>query len=265
MNKLPYQRYDEFVSVVKSLETMKITLNDHSKCKNNDKAKCLWPKLHSNIDLIKSGEFKIGPEILMEKESDPQILTRQATELSISQTVDDVEKSYLKRLDDLVSRIRDDMLGNVYTKEEEEMIQVIRRLTDWSTLAFRINRLGPVLIETLESSQYLLDSRKILRSLRDVPDCIITNQFKIFVHRLHKETKNMPIDNITNTDSKDFIKQFLKTELYIYKDMEMIIAATVVGCIKLGIESPAESMISKYNLHSSHLSHQLAMMQCIMK
>ena len=60
---------------------------------NNDKAKCLWPKLHSNIDLIKSGEFKIGPEILMEKESDPQILTRQATELSISQTVDDVEKS----------------------------------------------------------------------------------------------------------------------------------------------------------------------------
>ena len=151
MNKLPYQRYDEFVSVVKSLETMKITLNDHSKCKNNDKAKCLWPKLHSNIDLIKSGEFKIGPEILMEKESDPQILTRQATELSISQTVDDVEKSYLKRLDDLVSRIRDDMLGNVYTKEEEEMIQVIRRLTDWSTLAFRINRLGPVLIETLES------------------------------------------------------------------------------------------------------------------
>ena len=100
----------------------------------------------------------------MEKESDPQILTRQATELSISQTVDDVEKSYLKRLDDLVSRIRDDMLGNVYTKEEEEMIQVIRRLTDWSTLAFRINRLGPVLIETLESSQYLLDSRKNLRS-----------------------------------------------------------------------------------------------------
>ena len=209
MNKLPYQHYDEFVSVVKSLETMKITLNDHSKCKNNDKAKCLWPKLHSNIDLIKSGEFKIGPEILMEKESDPQILTRQATELSISQTVDDVEKSYLKRLDDLVSRIRDDMLGNVYTKEEEEMIQVIRRLTDWSTLAFRINRLGPVLIETLESSQYLLDSRKILRSLRDVPDCIITNQFKICVHCLHKETKNMPIDNITNTDSKDFIKQFI--------------------------------------------------------
>ena len=111
------------------------------------------------------------------------------------------------------------MLSKVYNKEEEEMIQIIRRLTDWSTLAVRINRLGPVLIETLESSQYLLDSRKILRSLRDVPDCIITTQFKIFVHRLHKETKNMTIDKITNKDSKDFIKQFLKTDFYLYKDI----------------------------------------------
>ena len=156
--------------------------------------------------------------------------------------------------------------ANFYDEKPAKFKNSIYRYASWSTLAFRINRIGPVLIETLESSQYLLDSRKNLRSLRDVPDCIITDQFKIFVHRLHKETKNMPIDNITNTDSKDFIKQFLKTELYLYKDIEMIIAATVVGCIKLGLESLAESMISKYNLHSSQLSPQLAwMMQCIMK
>ena len=34
VNKLPYQRYDEFFSVVNSLEKMKRALNNHSECKN---------------------------------------------------------------------------------------------------------------------------------------------------------------------------------------------------------------------------------------
>ena len=36
VNKLPYQRYDEFFSVVNSLEKMKKTLNNHSECKNKN-------------------------------------------------------------------------------------------------------------------------------------------------------------------------------------------------------------------------------------
>ena len=33
----------------------------------------------------------------------------------------------------------------------------------------------------------------------------------------------------------------------------MIMAVTLVDCIKLGFESLAESMISKYNIHSSYI------------
>ena len=33
----------------------------------------------------------------------------------------------------------------------------------------------------------------------------------------------------------------------------MIMAEAVVGCIKLGLESIAESMISKYNIHSTYI------------
>ena len=63
----------------------------------------------------------------------------------------------------------------------------------------------------------------------------------------------MTNDQIKKTDSKELIKRFLKTDLYLYKDIEMIMAAAVVGCIKLGLESIAESMISKYNIHSSYI------------
>ena len=253
VNKLPYQRYDEFFSVVNSLEKMKQTLSNHSECKN----KCLWPRLHSNIDNIKSGKFQIGKDsILLEKESDlePQMVTRHnKSVLSKSQNEEDAENSDIKRLCDLLSHVKDDMVINVYNNEEVEMIKVIRRLTDWSALAVRINRLGCVLTQTLEESQYLLDCRKMVRSLRNIPSSIITNQFKIFIQRLHEETKNMTNDQIKKTDSKELIKRFLKTDLYLYKDIEMIMAAAVVGCIKLGLESIAESMISKYNIHSSYI------------
>ena len=172
--------------------------------------------------------------------------------LSKSQNLEGPENSALKRLGDLLCRVKDDM-KNVYNNEEEELIKITRRLTDWSALAVRINRLGPVLIQTLESSQYLIDSRKIARSLRYVPSCIITNQFKLFLQRLHEETRNMTIEKIKKVDSKELIKRFLKTDLFLYKDIEIIMAATVVGCIKLGLDSLAESMISKYNIHFSHI------------
>ena len=53
--------------------------------------------------------------------------------------------------------------------------------------------------------------------------------------------------------SKDLIRRFLCTDLELFKGIEMVMAATVVGCIKFGLESVAESMISKYNLHSSDI------------
>ena len=84
--------------------------------------------------------------------------------LSKSQNLEGPENSASKRLGDLLCRVKDDM-KNVYNNEEVELIKITRRLTDWSALAVRINRLGPVLIQTLESSQYLIDSRKIARSL----------------------------------------------------------------------------------------------------
>ena len=86
-------------------------------------------------------------------------------------------------------RVKDDMVINVYNNEDAEMIKVIRILTDWPALAVRINRLGCVLTQTLEALQYLLDCRKIVKSLRNIPSSIITNQFKIFFNVYMKKPK----------------------------------------------------------------------------
>ena len=57
----------------------------------------------------------------------------------------------------------------------------------------------------------------------------------------------------STTHSKDLIWRFLSTDLELFKGIEMVMAAAVVGCIKFGLESVAKSMISKYNLHSSDI------------
>ena len=71
------------------------------------------------------------------------------------------------------------------------MIKVIRILTDWPALAVRINRLGCVLTQTLEASQYLLDCRKMVGSLRNISSSIITIQFKIFFNVYMKKPKTL--------------------------------------------------------------------------
>ena len=129
----------------------------------------------------------------MNQETNPQIVRRQAIMMTKSQAVINAETLAFKRLDDLLARIKCDML------------EVTRRLTDWSSMAVRLHHLGPVLISTLEAPQYLLDCRQIIISLRDIPSDIIIIQFNFFIHRLHKETKNMDVNKIKKTDSKDLI------------------------------------------------------------
>ena len=40
---------------------------------------------------------------------------------------------------------------------------------------------------------------------------------------------------------------------HLYENIEMVMQAICVGCIKLSVESVAESMISKYNIHNNEL------------
>ena len=54
------------------------------------------------------------------------------------------------------------------------------------------------------------------------------------------------------TDSKDLIKQFLK-DPKLYKDIEMVMKATLAVAIKISVESVAESVILKYFIHNTKI------------
>ena len=60
------------------------------------------------------------------------------------------------------------------------------------------------------------------------------------------------IEKLEKTHPKDLIKNFMVDEKF-YTEIEAVIQACIVGSIKISVESVAESMISKYNIHNSKI------------
>ena len=90
------------------------------------------------------------------------------------------------------------------------------------------------------------------RNLRIISKEDMENQFKLFLQRLHSVSQFKICQDIEESDPKQIIKHFMQHE-HLYKDIELIMQATAVASIKLGVESIAESYISVYNLHNTKL------------
>ena len=90
------------------------------------------------------------------------------------------------------------------------------------------------------------------RNLRQVPSMTIQAQYRTFLDGLEKETGSFSAEKMKDVDSKELIKAFLAKPA-LYTNIEMIMQAISVGCIKLSEESVAESMISRYNIHNQEL------------
>ena len=93
---------------------------------------------------------------------------------------------------------------------------------------------------------------KIDRNFREYTDLEIANQFRLFLSRLQEATKDHSIEKLEKMDPKELIKQFMVDEK-LYTEIEFVMQACVVGSIKISVESIAESMISKYNIHNSKI------------
>ena len=91
---------------------------------------------------------------------------------------------------------------------------------------------------------------KVGRSLREIDLEELKNQFSTFLERLGKVVENKSMEELLRIDAKDLIKTIMRNSNQ-YKGIEMIIQATIIGAIKISVESVAESIISKYGIHNS--------------
>ena len=104
----------------------------------------------------------------------------------------------------------------------------------------------------LESMEFAKTAHALDRNLTQVTLMNIQAQYRVFLDRLVEETSSLSLKEVKELDSKELTRTFMiKPDLY--RNIEMVLQAICVGCIKLSVESVAESMISKYNIHNNEL------------
>ena len=180
----------------------------------------------------------------------PFRLTRLSFQQSKSETVDP-EKRILEQLQVFCKDLSTE-LGSVFRIKDVDLIEVTRHLTDFRGMALQLKDMSPALYHELKGKEFIKSLRKITRLLKAVSDESLRIQHVRFLRNLMELTNNVCIENLQKMNSKTLIKLFVKDEKYV-TGVELIIHSVFVSSIKVSVESIAESMISKYALHSSKL------------
>ena len=146
----------------------------------------------------------------------------------------------------LITRLEKDLRHQVFSQSDKEMIEDTRLITDLKTTAVRIKSRGAILISNIERAKYITTLRKIIPSVKEVPDQTIILQFEEFLVRLEQVVRNRKSDDL---DSKELIKLFLRSDKELYTGIEMIIHSICVSAVKISVESVIESLTSKFEIH----------------
>ena len=247
VNLLPIQRYSEYQRIFNKMRRMRDSLNDHSTCEPNN---CHWTKLHKDMKDILDGKF--GSIKVASNEGEPggrilrSFLKRNSTVVEVP-LMKKVEKEVQDFIDDLLDELKD-----VFRAEDIQMIENTRPLTDWTNHALKIRERSVPVVHALEKSKFVNSCKKVCRSLKEIDSIELESQFYTFLKRLEVATKHENDQNLEKTDPKDLIHNFSSLP-GLYEGIELVMRATYEACVKISVESVAESVISVYNQHNSKI------------
>eukprot|EP00112_Aurelia_sp_Birch-Aquarium-sp1_P001082 Seg11109.1 transcript_id=Seg11109.1/GoldUCD/mRNA.D3Y31 product="hypothetical protein" protein_id=Seg11109.1/GoldUCD/D3Y31 len=178
----------------------------HEECGSQS---CYWPCYHRDLQkLDDTGEY-MGIPIADQHAGERPNITRSSGRKHSFNVQEKVRDKSAEQITSLISRLESDLRKKVFSDSAKELIEDTRLLTDLKMLAIRVQSRGAILISNLERVKYLTTVRKIIPSVKDVPDDAIIPQFRKFLERLEQEVKNKKEDDL---DSKELIKLFLKKE-----------------------------------------------------
>ena len=89
-------------------------------------------------------------------------------------------------------------------------------------------------------------ARKITKTIHEVPDKTLKENYKSFLERLEDHLK---AKEDKPNDSKELIRDFLSTKLKLYKGVEVTVHIICAAAVKLSVESDVESLVSRYDKH----------------
>eukprot|EP00794_Sanderia_malayensis_P014467 gene14467-15971_t len=259
VNLLPHERLELFMKEVTVLGKMKKCLSDHKNCSSyvDEKAKvrCLFPLLHADRDSLQTnGEIQKIPvvdqsaTIAASLQSRTRQMGRQAT---IAQNVD-AEKQVHERLEMLIATLHSGLKEEVFDDQAITVINHTKTVLNLPEVAAKLkdpdggyikNAVinGPLFVDAIRSVP--------VRSLNNVSDDELKRQYRLFFKKLEELTKQSSLEELRVTDPKSILKQFFDPKLALFTEIEMVMQAISVCCVKVSCESVLESLVSIFENH----------------
>ena len=180
--------------------------------------------------------IEVNTWVYEERANVTRSLARRANANKAENMRDNVSKQVLL----LITRLEKDLRDQVFSQSDKKMIEdsslqsVISLITDLKTTAVKIKLRGAIIISNIERAKYIITKlRKIILSIKDVPDETIILQFEEFLVRLEQVVRNKKNDDF---DSKKLIKLFLCSDKELYKGIKMIIHYIRVSAVKISLD-----------------------------
>ena len=256
---LPHERLDQHNQGVGVLHCMVDCLQDHEKCaqfsRPDSKIKCLWPLNHSDKRSYADHKKIRSVTVVNQQQiraAGLNVRTRQTTVEQILHSGEDAVAKSDKQLTELIKELANGLGNEVYDTETIAVIEGTRTILDLPALALKLREPGMSCVRqaTLDFPEFKNSVINIpVRSLLDVPDNILANQFTEFVKRVKTVTKEYLFEDLKKVDPKEIIKVFLDPNKKLFEGVEFIVQAMAVSCVKHSCESVLESLVSKFENH----------------
>ena len=257
---LPFERFNHVKKAIGELKVM-IEHIDHAKCvesytrsedfvgslpeSGNINGNCKWPSYHSDLsDLQTHGKYR---GVLIKKSfNEKSILTK----LSKSENTVNLEKDATKiakaEIATLAKRLYDDLSNELFDEEVVKVIELTRNVSDLKSMAEQVEVKGSVLVGTLTADIFVKSSKQLTGTLEEVPDELLETNYRKFLGILENHIR---LKTNKNHDSKELIKDFLNSDLKLFKGVEICLQSICAAAVKISVESDVESLVSRYEKH----------------
>ena len=230
VNLLPWERYDQALDQIMVFETMEYTVLSHDRCVSSGD-ECLWPRFHSDQETLLSQETYMGAKVT---ENFPGRLrrTRAFETNEVEQGKEEVVRGVTDKMRKLASRLKADLRKELFTKEVSDTIELTRDVSDFTSLAEKIQQHGQVVIGALQSEKFANTIYQLTNSVDHIPKEILKECYQRFLNSFETYVGRKDPKSI---DSKTTIQDFLREDLGLYKGNEIILHCLCTVAVKYGV------------------------------
>ena len=245
VNLLPFERFDQVQSVVKTVNKMYETI-DHSNCSVDE---CKWERYHNDLHAMNTSNEYMNCAI-----GHVNIGTARQTRLQSDQNqlaVADGINLVKERLSTLAWRMHHDFCRELFDAETKQKIEHCRTICDVKSLLTKINRNGAVTVGLEEGECFLIATNAVTDTCKSFSREDMSRLFREYVSVLEEVfISSVSQFDASKLQNRKLIQYMIGSEgSNKFKEVRVVVHIILTACLKVSVESIVESLVSRYENH----------------